>query len=321
MCYSLIRELYLPEMLNNEQGRDEVSDPEFAEHLTKLDELEDHRLDGETYANVTPALNAGDVVKRLSHFNSDWVFRGQRDARWGLTPPIERCAQKGFWSPQESKAYDEFRRRAPAYIDKSKCPASTLGWLATMQHYGGPTRLLDWTEDPYVASLFAVAEADRETDSAVWAINHTAVTKESRRLLSRESHPPATFDSDETFKVTFFRETWPPVIMHVNTTQPSERQKEQKGLFLCSNATQWDYGFETCLRNVLQYCPEHQPRWLCKIVIPAAARDELLADLTRRGVTYERLFPDLGGLGRSLGIIASIRSDVFTDHYPECRSE
>jgi hypothetical protein len=187
-----------------------------------------------------------------------------------------------------------------------------------MQHHGGPTRLLDWTEDPGVAAFFAVADADRKTASAVWAINHTAITKESERLLSL---PSAGFDDDERLQNTFFRWTWPPVILRMNTSQPSERQKEQKGLFLCSNATHWEFGFETCLKNVLRRRPKGQPRWLCKVTIPPDARDELLTDLKGRGVTYERLFRDLDGLGRSLRTIVSIRSKYFTDYYPECRSD
>ena len=302
-------------MLNDEQRSGEVLDQEFEEQRRRLDQLDRRRLKGKRYANVIPALNARDVVGQLSHFDGDWIFRGQKDVSWGLEPSIERCASKGFWNPKESKAYQEFRDRALAYKrDLPKLPNSDLAWLATMQHYGGPTRLLDWTEDPNVAAFFAVFDADRRTASAVWAINHTAITKESERLLSL-AHRAS--DDNQHFGSTFFRATWPPVVMHVNTSWPSKRQKKQKGLFLCSNQTQWEYSFETCLKNVLERRPKGERRWLCKITIPPDARDDLLADLTERGVTYESLFPDLGGLGRSLKIIASIQPDYITDCYPE----
>ena len=283
-----------------------------------LGRLHRRRLTGKRYAEVYPARNASEVVERLSRFSSDWIFRGQKDKRWGLKPSIERCAAPGFWNAQESRAYQAFRDRAPAYVRGAKCPDSNLAWLAFMQHFGGPTRLLDWTQDSDVAVLFAVADADRKTTSAVWAMHYSAILQESERLLSLDS---GNVDDDNKFLTTFFRATWPPVVMCVNTCQPCDRQKEQKGLFLCSNATHSEYDFETCLKNVLQHCPQAQPRWLCKITIPPEARDELLTDLTKRGVTYERLFPDLGGLGRSLGIIESIRSNYFADYYPEIRSE
>ena len=46
-----------------------------------------------------------------------------------------------------------------------------------MQHCGVPTRLLDWTENPYIALYFALATAKRDdtdkylTDAAIWVLD------------------------------------------------------------------------------------------------------------------------------------------------------
>jgi hypothetical protein len=53
-------------------------------------------------------------------------------------------------------------------------PDDILSVMAQAQHYGVPTRLLDWTRHPYVAAYFAAADAlERRHDGrlAVWAFN------------------------------------------------------------------------------------------------------------------------------------------------------
>ena len=51
-------------------------------------------------------------------------------------------------------------------------PSSLLSVLALAQHYGAPTRMLDWSLDPYVAAYFAAESAvnggDLKGDLAVW---------------------------------------------------------------------------------------------------------------------------------------------------------
>ena len=45
-----------------------------------------------------------------------------------------------------------------------------------MQHYGAPTRLLDWTLSPWVAAYFAVS--DLQDDGEIWAFNQAQLIKQ-----------------------------------------------------------------------------------------------------------------------------------------------
>src|SRR5207249_10091816 len=68
----------------------------------------------------------------------------------------------------------EFKRRAHTDLQPHQVPAEGNAgeWLALMQHFGAPTRLLDVTQSPYVAAYFALEDAvDGVEQCAVWAVN------------------------------------------------------------------------------------------------------------------------------------------------------
>jgi hypothetical protein len=69
-----------------------------------------------------------------------------------------------------------------------KTPEHKLDWLAIMQHYGAPTRLLDFTYSPYVALYFALRNREEnELDYAeVWGINADALMERAYQV-SREA--------------------------------------------------------------------------------------------------------------------------------------
>src|SRR2546430_2167295 len=104
----------------------------------------------------------------LATFPGTWMFRGQKTADWPLMTAFERL--KGFRHGAEEHIVREFKKRAHQYLPSQLLPSNSLEWLALMQHHGAPTRLLDCTFSRYVASFFALEDA--EGDSAVWAIDY-----------------------------------------------------------------------------------------------------------------------------------------------------
>ena len=117
-----------------------------------------------------------------------WVYRGQRQATWGLETSLERFCDRGEIPlgqrrDLESRLCREFRRGYHQYALHVPRNNSMLEWFALMQHHGSPTRMLDFTYSIYVAAYFAIEEADN--DCALWAINGVWALQASVALLKR----------------------------------------------------------------------------------------------------------------------------------------
>jgi hypothetical protein len=204
---------------------------------------------------------------------------------------------------------NHFLRLAPRFLESHLVPVDEFGWLGLIQHYGGPTRLLDVTRSPYVALFFAFQDPGRQ-NRAIWAIDPGCCRRacadvfvghgmQPRQALDRTINQQTQlvtaacrphlaqqipdFGPFEPFSGVFPVDPW----------KPDPRQSAQQGMFLC--AADIDKTFE---ENLAALNLKDDDVW--KIVLPGALRDEVLDRLQTMNVTAATLFPDITGLAQSL---------------------
>lgn len=103
-------------------------------------------------------------------------FRGQSDYSWGLVPSVQR--KDGMGKNYEQYISTNFMIHTMRLNPNAPQRYDRASWLTLMQHYGLPTRLLDWSESPLVALYFALSsDEDAKTDAAVWVLNPMRLNK------------------------------------------------------------------------------------------------------------------------------------------------
>jgi len=187
-----------------------------------------------------------DLLDFLGGFDGDWVFRGQVNSEWSLQPGIERLLpSNAIWPDQsvlcnlEKLGLDDFKRGAHHFLREDVAPKTKLGWLSLMQHHGAPTRLLDFTQSPYVALYFATESVSflSEKKSAVWAVNYHHINEMNklryRKVQGKELCPDVWGADDDIFDAC---EGFPDsLVMVVDPYVKNQRLFVQQGTFLLAS--------------------------------------------------------------------------------------
>jgi hypothetical protein len=182
-----------------------------------------------------------------------------------------------------------------------------------MQHYGAPTRLLDWTKSPWVAAFFAVSDG-WQSDGYVFIFCRRRLEQRIRERFANELDPPGEkrlvwgpHPSGERFSdpdwdlATANERLFSPEVVGklsewVTTYYCREahfpRLVAQQGLFTFASKSGVDHwkGISGLLDD--DDCMEVQ--------IAREAKPEILRRLNSVGLNGATLFPGADGIGKSL---------------------
>ncbi|GLQ29617.1 FRG domain-containing protein [Litoribrevibacter albus] len=232
------------------------------------------------------------------HFRK-WIFRGQSCSDWPLKSSLHRAFEEAQCIHKlkngneknlnriehERVMIDRFKCNAHLYLDHLPQSEDLLSWLSLMQHYGAPTRLLDFSFSPYVALFFALESG--EQDAVVYSINHNAIRndddeyfgKNRLEIYSRILEPTGTEDD--------------PCLFAFEPTFSNQRLLSQQGLFVATNTL--DISHEQILNEY-----DIQDTDVVKIVIPAKHRFEGLRKLNKMNINSSNIYPGLDGFCKSM---------------------
>jgi hypothetical protein len=264
----------------------------------------------------------------LGTLNSDWMFRGQADYTNNLATSIDRLEFNSRSPKNPKQKFEQFsirqlQRRPDLYKEKYDLK-SGFETISLLQHYGSPTRLLDFTLSQYVAMFFAMAKS--KEDGAIYAINHFELNSSFSHLFRLKYN-----DDSEAIKLlkenadTSNHVVFDKLILNakqrkfVQIVQPFylfDRMIQQKGCFLCQGDV--NVSFEENLKenfSILQNMKDCSPYY--KLKIKQSWKEEVLRDLDKMNISYQSLFPGIEGFTKTLkgsfDIILGDRGPIMSD--------
>jgi hypothetical protein len=232
-------------------------------------------------------------------------FRGCGQASHKLLPSLYRHRDAKSLDKVvdlEQKLMIRFKQRSLPYLTRSL--ANDWETLFFMQHYGIPTRLLDWTENPLIALHFALMSApftrtkkgklSFRNDATVWILDPA---KWNQRALEHQTYKGgALTTTEEALKgyapsKDFTGMNGFPVALYGEHNSP--RIVAQKGVFTIFGK------FLSPMEKIYEsnVFPDDS---LIRITIQKSNIDKMRKSLLRHGITESVVYPDLDGLAMEI---------------------
>lgn len=176
---------------------------------------------------------------------------------------------------------EQFKINSYQYIQTPWDIKNEIEWMLYAQHYGIPTKLMDFTTSHVISLLFAVEKSfqdDSEDDAVVYFLNPSALnnkTKEQSQIINISGDEVISSEGHDG-----------PFV--VQGRKINSRVNAQKGLFVIFQDD--DSPLEISLDESI----------LRKIVINSGDKKAILASLYSMGISFTHIYPELTSVAKDI---------------------
>ena len=226
----------------------------------------------------------------IHRYRNNIVYRGVSDKSYGLDSKLNRICSHNL--DLEKSIIRSFRKYGYADLKDS---SSYWALIATGQHYGLPTRLLDWSYSPFVAAHFATEDIyEYDKDGAIYMVDlkdsYKTLPDCLKEELDKASANSFTLGMIERHALTleeFKNLSEEPFFLFYEPLSSDSRIANQYALFSCCSDTRY---------SILDLLNNDKDNSLKKIIIPKEIKMEIRDKLDYINISERLLHPGLDGI-------------------------
>lgn len=243
-----------------------------------------------------------------------FIYRGHGNhSEYDLIPGIFRWRKisEGYsttvYSQLEYNILTDFISEACRFV-KDVPSGDIPAWLEIAQHFGVPTRLLDFTLNPLVALYFACSDL-RDTQASVWIINEPAYNRIFFGELpsiqaSKSQFIVSKIVTDELVQQDYLQHDSDSFIQYPWIYKPyywEDRMNLQSSIFMLWGANRrklTDFMQPGYYMSDMDQVENKDTGVIGNILIPGDRKRDIVEQLNLCGINEKFIYPGLDGVGR-----------------------
>lgn len=235
------------------------------------------------------------VVTNLvpTQFYKPW-YRGISSDKLKLIPKLYRSKFNNFPKFAEEDLIGDFTRKAKAIHKGPVYNYSHWEWYHLMQHYGMPTRLLDWSESPLVALYFAIDNDKSSSAPCVWVLDPFGLNNlsaDKKVVFFSDPSGQTEEDREAIDRYKFDVEALPRFPLAISPPYIDNRLQIQMGCFTIHGRVK---------NGLYNMSKEGDEYILIKLKIRRKSVPKLRKQLLTCGISKSYLFPGLESLSEEI---------------------